>query len=423
MQTLRDVLAAMALSRVVSRLLIWPRGLGTSDVRSPTLFLMLLAAAMSLSHQTWMTLLNNFAVTAVDFTGREIGILQSIREIPGFLAFGVVFLLWVMREQTLALVCLLVLAIGTAATGYFPSELGFYATCLIMSIGFHFYETAQQSLSLQWFEKETAPRELGRVLAAGSFASLACYGMIYITWSGLGLAFEHVYLLAGLITAGIVVYAWRTFPQFPQPVVQNKGLILRRDYWLYYALTFMSGARRQIFIVFAGFLMVEKFGYSVTAITTLFLLNHLMTMLAAPYIGRLIMVIGERRALMIEYVGLIGVFVAYAFVTDPYVAGALYVIDHAFFAMAIAMKTYFQKIADPADMAPTAGVAFTINHIAAVFLPVALGFVWLQSSAAVFLIGAGFAVISLVLSFGVPGHPSRAQPFAWAPPRATAPAE
>ena len=126
----------------------------------------------------------------------------------------------------------------------------------------------------------------------------------------------------------------------------------------------------------------------------------------APRIGRLIGRWGERNSLIFEYCGLILVFTAYAFVENPAVAAGLYVVDHLFFALAIAIKTYFQKIADPADIAATAGVSFTINHIAAVFLPVGLGFVWLASPSAVFLTGSALATISLLLSFNVPTAPA-----------------
>ena len=180
---------------------------------------------------------------------------------------------------------------------------------------------------------------------------------------------------------------------------------MRKRYWLYYALTFMSGARRQIFIVFAGFMMVEKFGFSVAAITGLFLANAVFNMWIAPKIGNLIIKLGERRMLVLEYIGLIGVFLAYAFVENPWIAAGLYLIDHAFFAMAIAQKTYFQKIADPADMAPTAGVAFTINHIAAVVIPVLFGLIWLTHPSWVFIIGAGMAGVSLALSLLIPRDP------------------
>ncbi len=387
----------------------------TSSVgwRSPLMVLMLMAIAMQLSHQTWFALLNNFVIEKAGFTGREIGILQSIREIPGFLAFGVVFVILFLREQTLAYLALVFLGLGTALTGLFPYALGLYVTTLLMSLGFHYYETMNQSLSLQWLPKAQAAHGMGRVLSAGSFAALAAYGLVYVAWTVLGWDYWAVYLLAGSLTIGIILFLRLTFPQFPAAVEQNKKLILRRRYWLYYLLTFMAGARRQIFIVFAGFMMVEKFGYSVSAITTLFLVNHVFNMVLAPRIGRLIGRFGERTALTVEYVGLAIIFFLYAYVRDPWVAAGLYIADHAFFAMAIALKTYFQKIADPADIAPTAGVAFSINHVAAVILPVLLGFVWLTDPAFVFLLGSAMALVSLFLSRLIPRHPEPGRELIW----------
>ena len=151
---------------------------------------------------------------------------------------------------------------------------------------------------------------------------------------------------------------------------------------------------------------LEKFGYSVSSISLLFLANYIFNLLFASSIGKVIGIVGERRALTFEYVGLIGVFVAYAFVEDAKLAGALYVIDHFFFAFAIAMKTYIQKIAAPEDLASTAAVSFTINHIAAVILPAALGFLWLVSNAAVFLCGAALACLSLLITQFIPNQPS-----------------
>ena len=154
---------------------------------------------------------------------------------------------------------------------------------------------------------------------------------------------------------------------FPRP---------RKLLWIW--LTFFSGARRQIFTVFAAFLMVEKFGYKASQVALLFLINYAYNWLFAEKIGSLIGRIGERSALTIEYIGLILVFTSYAYVENPYVGAGLYVIDHMFFALAIAISTYFQKIADPADIASSAGVSFTINHIAAVIVPVLLGLVWIK---------------------------------------------
>ena len=373
--------------------------------RRPELLLLLMASAVPLSFATWQTLLDNFAIHRAAFTGAEIGLLQSLREVPGFLAFAVVFLLLVMREQNIALLSLALLGIGTALTGWFPTVLGLYCTTVLMSIGFHYYETMQTSLSLQWIDKGHAPETLGRLIAAGSFASIVAFGLVWVTFALLGLDYRWVYMVGGGITAGIALVGWLAFPHFPEKVRQHRHIVLRKRYWLYYALTFMSGARRQIFIVFAGFLLVQKFDFDVAAITMLFLVNAVFNIWLAPRVGRLIGRIGERRALIFEYLGLIGVFTAYALVDNATIAGTLYVIDHLFFALAIAIKTYFQKIADPADIAATAGVGFTINHIAAVLLPALFGLLWLVSPGLVFLSGAAIAGVSLILALNVPRHP------------------
>ncbi|EGR0199624.1 MFS transporter [Vibrio alginolyticus] len=373
--------------------------------RTPQNFLLLISIIVPIAFSTWMALLNNFVIEKANFDGADIGLLQSVREIPGFLAFTAVFVLLFIREQRFMLVSLAMLTLGTALTGYFPTLYGLLFTTLLMSTGFHYFETLKQSLSLQWLSKEEAPEMLGKFISVGALASLFTYGAIWVSLEQLKLDFKTVYLMAGGLGFVLILVMAFAFPQFKTKVPQNKKLILRKRYWLYYALTFMSGARRQIFTVFAGFLMVEKFGYSAADITLLFLINYVFNFLFAKRIGRFIGVVGERKALMFEYVGLIFVFVGYGLVQAAEWAAALYVVDHLFFALALAIKTYFQKIADPADMASTAGVAFTINHIAAVVIPVTFGVIWLVSPASVFYIGAGMAAVSLLLSLNIPAKP------------------
>ncbi|MCG9789401.1 MFS transporter [Vibrio mediterranei] len=376
-----------------------------SGWRTPKNFLIIISIIVPIAFSSWMALLNNFVIEKANFDGSDIGLLQSVREIPGFLAFTTVFVLLFIREQKFMIVSLLLLTFGTAITGMFPSVAGLLITTLIMSTGFHYFETLKQSLSLQWLSKEEAPEVLGKLISVGALASLLTYGALWVMVEVFKLDYIWVYGISGGIGFVLVLFIALSFPQFQTETPQTKKLVLRKRYWLYYALTFMSGARRQIFTVFAGFLMVEKFGYSVSDITLLFLINYLFNFLFAKKIGRFIGVVGERKALMFEYVGLIFVFVGYGLVQTAEWAAALYVVDHLFFALALAIKTYFQKIADPADMASTAGVSFTINHIAAVIIPVTFGFIWLISPSSVFYIGAGMAAISLLLSLNIPRKP------------------
>ncbi|MFN3145565.1 MAG: MFS transporter [Paracoccaceae bacterium] len=377
--------------------------------RRPIAFLVLTAFAMPVAFATWSALLNNFVIEAAGFTGVEIGWLHTVREIPGFFAIGVIALIMFIREQVLGVVSLLLLGVASAVTAWFPSLGGLLTITMLASIGFHYYETVNQSLQLQWIPRDRAPQVLGWLVAVGSGASLVAYGLLVVTWRAFELSYNFVYLVSGGMTAAIAIYCLLAFPQFQAPTPQTRRMVLRRRYWLYYALQFMSGARRQIFVVFAAFMMVEHFGFDVHQVTALFLINFLANMLCAPLMGKAVARWGERRALGFEYIGLTLVFLAYGgiywFGWGVAIAAALYVIDHILFALAFALKTYFQKIADPADIAPTAAVAFTINHIAAVFLPAALGYLWIVSPSSVFVLAAAMAATSLGLAMLIPRHP------------------
>jgi predicted MFS family arabinose efflux permease len=196
------------------------------------------------------------------------------------------------------------------------------------------------------------------------------------------------------------------FQRFDGPVPQKKRIVLRRRYWLYYTLTFMTGARRQLFVAFGGFLLVKKFGYDVADMAALMLVTTAANTILAPRLGRLVMRVGERHTIMLENTVLILVFAGYATTSSATLAGLLFIIDGVFFTLTLAQKTYFQKIADPADMAATTSVAFSINHVAAVLVPVAFGSLGMIDPAIIFWLGAGVASVSLSCSFLVPRHPA-----------------
>ena len=135
---------------------------------------------MPIAFSTWTVLLNNFVVERAGFTGVEIGILQSLREVPGFLAFTTVFVLLILKEQTFAVIALALLGIGVALTGFFPTTIGLYLTTVLMSMGFHYFEVVKQSLSLQWYPKADAPRALGKLISVGSITSLIVYASLWV---------------------------------------------------------------------------------------------------------------------------------------------------------------------------------------------------------------------------------------------------
>ncbi|MBC8432707.1 MAG: MFS transporter [Desulfobacterales bacterium] len=357
-------------------------------------FLMVLTISSSIGLQTWRTLFDNFAVKAAGLDGNHIGVIQSVREIPGFLALLAVFAIMLIKEHRLSALSILVLGIGVAVTGLFPSYSGLLFTTLIMSFGFHYYETTNQSLTLQHFDKQTSPWVFGKLRSQAAASNITIGIIIYFIAPIL--PFAQIYLLIGgfIIAAG----CWGFFqnPVDRNIVPQHKKMIFRKKYWLFYFLTFMSGARRQIFVAFAVFLLVKKFQFTVQEITILFVINNLANYFLSPLVGKGIIRFGERKILSLEYFSLIFIFLAYATVESKTLVAILYILDHIFFNFAIAIRTYFQKVGDPRDIAPSMAVGFTINHIAAVVLPAIGGLLWIVDYRIPFVCGAILSIVSLV---------------------------
>jgi len=359
------------------------------------LYLMVLTIASTVGLQTWRTLFDNFSVNIVGLDGYHIGILQSIREIPGFLALLVVYFLLIIKEHRLSALSVLILGAGVAFTGFFPSFYGLIFTTLIMSFGFHYYETTNQSLTLQYFNTTEAPLVFGRLRSLAAASNIFTGAVIFCIASFLN--YSQMYLLFGLAIIAVALWALTKNPTRTDLVPQQRKMVLKKRYWLFYCLTFMAGARRQIFIAFAVFLLVKKFGFTVPEIAFLFLINNIVNYFLSPFIGKCINRFGERKVLSLEYSSLIIIFVCYAFVDSKYLAAVLYIADHIFFNFAISIRTFFQKIAEPEDIAPSMAVGFTINHIAAVFLPALGGLLWMIDYKIVFIAAAVLSFISLLL--------------------------
>ncbi len=372
----------------------------TSEQQPMLRFLIVQTAASVVGLQCWMILFNNFAVEIAGLDGLQVGIIGSVREIPGFLALLAVFVMLVVREHRLSALSIVLLGIGTGLTGLFPSFAGLIITTLIMSFGFHYYETTNQSLTLQYFSSASSPLIFGRLRSLAAATSIVVGLLLYLM--GMVFSYQTMFLTIGALVVAAGIWGLLQDPTHQQITPQHRKMILRRRYSLYYFLTFMAGARRQIFIAFSVYLLVKVFHCTVTEITLLFVVNNAINFVLSPAIGRAIVRFGERRILSIEYGGLIGVFLVYAFTGSKLLVVVMYILDHILFNFSIAIRTYFQKVADPADIAPSMAVGFTINHIAAVVMPAIGGALWMIDYRIPFVAGALLSLVSLLAVQRIP---------------------
>jgi len=363
-------------------------------------FLIVQTTASVVGLQAWQILFNNFAVEVAKLDGLQIGVIGSVREIPGFLALLAVFVMLVIREHKLSALSIVTLGLGVCLTGLFPTYLGIIVTTLVMSFGFHYYETTNQSLTLQYFNTATSPLIFGRLRSLAAATSIVVGLLIYLLSQFC--SYRIMYLGIGLLVVAAGIWGLFQDPTHHNVEPQHRKMVFRRKYSLFYFLTLMAGARRQIFVAFSVFLLVKVFNCSVAEITLLFVVNNAINYVLSPAIGRAIVRVGERRILSVEYAGLIGIFLVYAFSGSKWVVIVMYILDHILFNFAIAIRTYFQKVADPRDIAPSMAVGFTINHVAAVVMPAIGGALWMVDYRIPFIAGAVLSFISLMAVQRIP---------------------
>ena len=354
----------------------------------------------------WRALFNNFAVEEIGVTATQIGLIQSLRELPGLMGFLLGFLAIWLSEMRIMGLSVLLMGLGMITTGWANGVGSLILGAMIMSIGFHWFAPSSSSVVLMGVDKEDTPKFLGRLRGVAALAAVAGTLIVWLFVDGLQLGpltiqpwgyRTTLYVTGGIVIAGSFVSLRNGRRQGAQR--EKRKVIFRRDYWLYYLLTFMMGSRRHIFTTFAIFLLVQVHGISVRETALLFLVNSLISTFILPQLGKLVARFGERKVLTFNFFGLIFVFLGYAWVSYLPLLYALLVLDHIFFGFNLALESYFQKIAhSPQEITSNVSMAQTINHVSALVVPVLGGILWEQiAPSATFLAGVVIAIISLAL--------------------------
>jgi predicted MFS family arabinose efflux permease len=354
--------------------------------------------------QVWRAVFNNLAVQDLGLEAGAVGAIQSIREIPGLMGF--LFLLMVAllgSEMRVMGANVILLGVGLVLTGLSHDFITLVLGTLVTSIGFHYFSSGSQAVLLQVTAQAETPRALGRLSSVGALASvLATVGVF---GAALVLDNQQIMIAGGavVIVAGLVLLPWMNIARRYEHEEKPARESVRRDYWLYYALTFLMGTRRHIFTTFAIFMLVRVHGLQTWQTAILFLVNSLVSFVALPQLGRLVGIFGERRMLALNFVCLIGIFLGYATIDSVMVLIALFVLDNVFFGFSLAINSYFQKIAViPQDITPNMSLGQSINHVAAVTIPLIGGWMWETFDPAMpFLGGAVVAVLSLALTYWI----------------------
>lgn len=369
--------------------------------RRSLVFLGAAVACVGVAMSFQMGLNTNFLVEEIGVSGFQQGLLESVRESCGVIAFGVLAILAGFAEPLVGAAMLLLLAAGLAAYAGVHSYWMVIVLSLVWSQGLHVWMPLPNSMTLALAEPGRTGHRLGQVGAAGSAGWGLGLGAALLL-GVLGVSMRPMYLVAGGAGALGALACLGIYRQVKTP---GPRFVFRRRYGLYYLLCFLEGWRKQIFICFSGFLLVKIHHTRLPVMLGLFAVVQVIGFFASPRVGRLIDRVGERRVLVAYFASLIAVFLGYALIGNLYVLYALFVADGVVWTLAMAMTTYVNRIAPPSEHTPTLSMGVAMNHVAAVTMPLVGGALWQYAGYRwTFALGALAVALSIVAALRVPKH-------------------
>jgi predicted MFS family arabinose efflux permease len=365
---------------------------------------LLLAAAtlaFSFGFGIYSGLIPNFAAGYLGLSRRDLGLLESLREVPGLLTAGIIGLLASIAEPRLAALAMAIMSLGIGLTGQAGSFTQLVACSVFWSIGLHVWLTIQPSITLTLSPPGRHGRSLGMIGRYGSLALLA--GLLFVAATARTLSYSRAFALAGgVIVLGCVAAL---------AITRTRGggleqrLVFRWRYRLYYLLMLLDGGRRVLIQTFVLLILVREFQVAKQQVALLMVLTNGLTMLLSPVVGGWVDQFGERRVLSAYYLAVVGTFFAYTRVSSALAFAAVYLLDSTLFTCAVGIPTYARHLCPKEDLSPTLAMGLTMNHVAAVSVPVTAGLLWSALGyRTIFFGGMALAAVSLLGCRGLPGR-------------------
>ncbi|HHV80292.1 MAG TPA: MFS transporter [bacterium] len=348
---------------------------------------------LNLSMGLHTSVFNNYAAQELNLHPEELGILESFRETPGLLIAFISAFLGFLSKQYIAMLSFILASIGFSFYSKVSNLSGLIYAGVTWSLGIHLWMTLSPIFTLSFAEGGERGRRLGQINSITAFSSLTAMVLVFLT--GNFIPFRKYYLIAGILPI-IGAFLVLKVPYKSRVDVDPPSLVFKKDYMLYYVLNFLEGSRRQVFATFALFVLTRVYGVPIRHITLLLIINGIANILVAPRAGKLIDRVGERIVLLLSYTGALLIFIGYATTRSVTVLSILYCLDNIMINFSLALTTYIDRISILGDLSPNISMGVTVNHIAAVLMPLVGGILWERFGyQTMFMLGALIVLISI----------------------------
>lgn len=362
--------------------------------------------------------LNNFLADVYSTTEFQRGIIEFFRELPGFL---LIFMLAALHRVSdwrilrLGTACSMVAAAGLLL----PAD-KIFVTLLItfFSAGEHLVMPVRQSLAMQVAAPGREGTSLGlmmSVMNAGTILGSLLVAAVF--WGGESFFHiaDHVILFRvvwGMIIFLLAASVLSTFTKrIPRKPTKRPSLYFRKKFNKFYILELFYGARKQIFLTFAPYVLIKIYGLTTPQVAILMGASAALNMVGGPSVGRLADRFGYRTIMIWDTVILFWVSLAYGFADDLFpmsvavgVVCANYLLDGLISTASLATNIYVKTIAaDAGELTSTLSTGISINHLISILIAPTGGFIWARFGVGwLFVFAAVMAVANSAFAWTLP---------------------
>jgi len=316
----------------------------------------------------------NFFIETVGLSGGQVLWLEGIREIPGLGLMFIAALTMRLPLSQRSAASLLIMGVGYSLYAVIHSYFALLAVAIVASLGMHMWMPLRSTLAMCLTTKDKTGRVLGSLASVGALASLSGMGVLSL----ISRLFESISLKVYFLGSGaFIIMAAVLIIRIPAQVgnteTEPPRMLLSYRYWLYYVLTFLDGARKQVLDSFGMLMLVDKFKLRVWNISSLLLVSSVLNMISGPYVGRLIDRYGERRMVPLSYILLSLCCIGFATIRSVWVLALMLISIKLMIMFGMGLSTYVRRISPQEELTPTLSAGISINHITSVAMPLVAG--------------------------------------------------
>jgi len=355
------------------------------------------------------TVFNNFLSDTYKLTAAARGIVEFPRELPGVLIVVVLGILAFLGDVRIAIVGMILAALGMLGLGLFsPTFATMLLWMMLLSLGTHIFMPLSAGIGMNLSENRNYGARLGRYSAYNLIATIVGYAIVWFGFKYFKLTYQIAFVLASVFYIFAAVFLG--LMKSKKPKKKKITIVFKKKYTLYYCLSVVNGARKQIFLTFAPWVLIQVYHVDPPTFAILGLIIAVLSIFTRTIVGNAIDKRGERFVLSLEAVVLIVICIGYSFADYLFspsaaviIIAACYVIDNSLSVVEMARSTYIKKIAIcPEDVIPTLSAGTSFDHVIAMSIPFVGGILWATMGYQyVFIVAAFIAAINLILSLKI----------------------